>query len=877
MSVQRCHEEIDQDALDRWLSPQATREHPAVRLGTLSLSFVQLDEEVRAIERMLDDLPPQAVVACSTSDRISVLGTLLACLRTRRVWMPVDLNQPQARLKTMLDIRPDIVLGSTQELSSPLFADMAAKRITTGLVRINGTRATLSGRTRCGGFLSDRWAEQPLLGPSSDAAYISFTSGSTGQPKPIVGSRSSLISFIEWELGRLGVEEGWRFSQLTAPTFDAYLREVLVPLATRGTICIPGKTPLLGDDLATWIRAEHIDVLHCVPTVLRTLSDQASSLSSLRWIATAGAALYGSDVERWLPRMTAGTRMLNFYGASETTMIKLCYELSCADRGVEIVPIGSPIDGAAAVVVDDEMVPCLQGTVGEIVVRTPDHSLGYYFSDPAGSSFFRNPHRPESNEWFYRTGDLGIELANGDFGFVGRRDREVKVRGVRLHLAGLESVAKSVPEVQDVAVLTVADSDKELELVAFVVGDIEPRELRLALGDALPTEALPRTIVAVNDRLPTNNHGKVDQQALLDMLEDNVETVIDLTKAETATEATLVQVWRTVLGREAIGVNADFFDVGGNSLLALRLTSAMKQALSRHVPLSAVFDHPTIRSLAGQLDGSADLGHTGAIPLTEIDGSRPSVFVVHPAGGMVLPYRELAQAIGERANVFGLQAAGLAEGEVADRSIEQMARRYLAEVRRCDTGQPIMLTGWSAGGLVAYEMARQLRIEDPLMTVSVVLLDSCAPGRYDEPNEDASILADLLSTLGTSECVWRKRFSALPRDKMIERALEAAQHLPGWSQVSVSDAGRYLDVFKLHVGARQEYIAAPLGGPLTIIQPTGYPARADRASMSVWESLADVDVVQVAGNHMTLVDQPYVAEVADALIAEFAQVLAVSS
>ncbi|HSP80357.1 MAG TPA: amino acid adenylation domain-containing protein, partial [Myxococcaceae bacterium] len=445
-----------------------------------------------------------------------------------------------------------------------------------------------------------------------DPAYIFFTSGTTGQPKAVLGWHNGLSHFLHWQRETFGVGPADRAAQLTALSFDVLLRDVFTPLTSGATLCIPGEEELLDPrELLRWMEREGITLLHTVPTLARSWLEHVPEevrLGTLRWAFFAGEPLTRSLVERWRDRFPGAGGIANLYGPTETTLAKCCFIVGPEpEPGVQ--PVGMPLPHTQALVLNKAGELCGVGEAGEITIRTPYRSLGY-LDDPAETErrFFPNPFRPEERgdgELLYRTGDIGRYRPDGNLEILGRVDHQVKIAGVRVEPEELAAVLSQHPDAGACAVVARHHPRGHLALVAYVVPaaarEPQPQELIAYLAERLPTSMVP-SLAVVLERLPISPNGKLDRQAL----PEPDWTVPSHTGASVAprteSERALAGLWCRLLGLDSVGIHDSFFALGGHSLLAMRLISEVEKAFGTRLPVRTIFEAPTIAGLAALLE-----------------------------------------------------------------------------------------------------------------------------------------------------------------------------------------------------------------------------------------------------------------------------------
>ncbi|HYO14086.1 MAG TPA: amino acid adenylation domain-containing protein [Thermoanaerobaculia bacterium] len=548
---------------------------------------------------------PGTRVAILAADVAEVVATLIGVLKARCVFVPFDPGTPDKRLAAMLaEVRPAWILadrpGATRLQS--LVAGLETR-----IVPVTDVPAGETGRV--------------LVRPEpDDPCYVVFTSGSTGTPKGIVGRLKGIDHFIRWEIETFAVPEGVRVSQLASPAFDAFLRDVFVPLCAGGTMCVPESREAVLDArrLAAWIDEARIEMIHCVPSLLRSLLREELTperFPALRRVLLAGEPLFPADVRRFLEVFGDRIELVNLYGPSETTMVKLFYRVQPADRDRVSIPVGKPMKGAAALVLDSRGQARAAGQVGEIVLRTPYRTHGYFERpDLTDEAFIPNPFNNDPSDLIYKTGDLGRLLPDGNFELLGRKDHQVKVRGVRVELAEIETALRQHPAVRDAAVAPHDDASGDKFLCAYLVlGEaVEPGEMRERLAASLPEAMIPSWFLVL-DELPRTLNGKVDRRAL-PRPEAGSRLQEGFVAPRTPVEELLAQIWAEVLRLDRIGIHDSFFELGGHSLLATQVLSRIRQALEVDLPLRVLFRAPTVAGLAQAVEQEAQEAQGLSIP-----------------------------------------------------------------------------------------------------------------------------------------------------------------------------------------------------------------------------------------------------------------------
>ncbi|NLR57675.1 amino acid adenylation domain-containing protein [Chitinophaga polysaccharea] len=564
------------------------REHVAIEWGDQSCSYAALEGRSAAIARKLAGmkLPDKRFIGIFTDDRIGFVSAIIGILAAGHIFVPIDKRLPPERIKGLLQ---EIPLAA-------LIADNA---------------------TQIPGFIGDTpvitWPEDPGLSPlfplsmaysPDDAVYVFFTSGSTGKPKAIIGRNESLCHFVEWEAARFRLDASCRVSQLTAPGFDAILRDIFVPILTGGTICIPPDRDLLFDPglLALWIQQKQITLLHCVPSIFRMLKQQTlfrEGFTTLKHILLSGEEIKPNELKSWYENSEAKVDLVNLYGPTETTMIKTCYFIRECDGNSNRVAIGSAIEGSQVVILDEQqrLLPPL--VPGDIYIRTPYRTLGYFRQgSPDKHTFLPNPfNRRDPDDLLYKTGDIGRLLANGELGYLGRKDNQVKIRGNRVAPGEIENLLTGFPGISQAAVLPVTDEKGDIELAGYYMANkqLSVAALKDYLSNVLPEYMVPASLAQLSD-WPLLPNGKLDHKAL-PVPEKSSDLYVPPRNAE---EYKVQEIWSKILssGDSPISIHTKFFDAGGNSLKLMALISGIHREFDVRLSLGEIFKSPTIAGIS---------------------------------------------------------------------------------------------------------------------------------------------------------------------------------------------------------------------------------------------------------------------------------------
>jgi thioesterase domain-containing protein/acyl carrier protein len=639
------------------------------------------------------------------------------------------------------------------------------------------------------------------------------------------------------------------------------------------------------------IRTEGISELHVVPTLLRALVEEPGfeQCRSLRRIFSAGEALPRALVDR--VRAVLDVEVVNLYGPTEGNVDT--FWRADPDPTREFVPIGRPIANTHVYVLDAHLQPAPIGVPGELYVGGAGLARGYVDRpDLTAERFIRDPFSADANARLYKTGDRGRLLPDGNFEYLGRLDDQIKLRGFRIELGEIEAALKEHPAIRDAAVVLRDNAAGDKRLVAFIIyrdrltAPVE--DVRRALRARLPEYMIPSAFMPL-EALPVTASGKVDRRSLPSG--EVAAPQRSYAEAQSPTEAQLVRIWETLLGVRPIGVTDNFFDLGGHSLLAARLVAAVEHELGKRLPLSALFEDPTVRHAAEVLLSGADGVFAGRASVIHADGTRPPFFFLHgdyAAGGVYC--RRLADALGPAQPLVALHPHGLDGGPIPS-SIEDMAADQLQNIRAMRAHGPYQLGGYCNGGQIAFEIARQLRAQGERVTLlflveaSLLYADASlraaavlarAAGRLR--GDGMRMQVRLVGTLRRFMYEWPRlpghyrrriawwfmqerpeRINAIRRRGRRLRDVFTASFHP-----AAADPQGPLDVNKTHLQALLGYVAARYDGPITVVRAAD--TRDPRPDLG-WRAVTDeLTVYTVPGDHVTCVAQ-HVADLGGRLAA----------
>jgi amino acid adenylation domain-containing protein len=853
-------------------TPDAT----AVVAGDTSLTYRELDARANRLAWRLRELGVglETRVAVCVERSVELMVALLGVLKAGGAYVPLDSEYPAERLAFMLEDS-----GARMVVARGAFRQKLGEA--PGRVWVDVDAVPEAGTL-------------PVTGvevPAEAAAYVLYTSGSTGRPKGVVVQHRSLVNFTRAAWRAFPVEPGDRVLQFASISWDTSAEEIYPCLTRGGTLVLRAPEMLdVADAFLAKVEAAGVTQLN-LPTafwheVTASLDAGKARLpAGLKWVVIGGERAMPERVAQWRRRVDSAVPLLNTYGLTEVTAVATSVDLASESGAVHDgreVSIGRPLTNVRLYVLDGDLEPVPTSVIGELYVGGEGVARGYHGRpDLTAERFVPSPFG--NGERLYRTGDQARWRRDGGLEYLGRGDTQVKVRGIRIELGEVEAALLVQAPVRDAVVLAREDVPGDKRLVAYVIPASAPAEgagsptldvmaLRASLRAHLPEYMVPSAFVPLT-ALPLTPNGKVDRKALPAPEALDMPATATLVLPRDPLELTLARVWEQVLGVQPVGVRSSFFELGGHSLLAVRLMAAMREATGRQLPLASLFQAPTIEQLATLLRREDFGTHSPLVPFgTASAGSGAPFFCVHPVGGNVLSYAELARLLGPDQPFYGLQARGLDGTSPPLGTVEEMASEYVKAVRSVQPSGPYHLGGWSMGGVIAYEMARQLRASGEQVAL-LALIDAYVPTPSEaaEPAPDRMHLAamfarDLLGASLEDLDVDLTSLLGLEPEAMLERlprvAADAGVLPPGTSPEHML---ALFQVFEANLHALRRYEAPATEGRTVL-----FKAKDDAEDLPEdggWSALVGDTLERhlLPGDHYSLLRQPAVRELAERL------------
>lgn len=847
----------------------------ALRCGTTSLTYTQLNEEANRLAHAIirargaNSEPVPFILEHGPGAIQAILGTLKA----GKAYVPVDPFYPRAWITHILDdIHTDLVITNYQNL--PLAMTSLAVPNRTSVLNLDTLEENLP-------------VENPNIpNVSQDLAYILYTSGTTGTPKGVIHSHEDVLHNMVAQTSDLQLLPDDRFAVFISFGFEASRFAFYGGLLNGGTVCLYDiRTEGLGG-LPEWVIREEITVLLSTPSTFRHmlhLIPRQRQFEHVRIIVLGGEPVTSQDVSLFQNHFPNTCVLVNVLGMTETGIIaRMKVDHRSPFQGHSL-PAGFPIGDKQIILADESGQPVADQEIGEILVRSRHLSPGYWRLPSLTSESFVDD--SENPGWrIFHTGDLGRIRNDGSLEHLGRKDSQIKIRGFRVDPAVIEAVLQQFPGVENSAViareLKRASDDKQL--VAYIETaankTVSKKELRDYLSEQLPDYMVPPVIVFL-DKLPLTPTGKVNRSALpepehVGQAQENVYLA-----PRDSIELQLVTIWEKVLKTRPIGVRDDYFELGGNSLLAAQLFAQIEKTFGKKLPLATLFQAATIEDQANVLRQDDWVPNWSSLVALRGGGNRPPLFLAAPVGGNVLSYRDLMMRLNKNIPCYGLQALGLDGVQTVHRNVNEIAAHYVSELLKVDLEGPYYLAGSSFGGLVAYEMAQRLHDLGKVVAM-VIMFDAYGPGYPKRLPSTSRLRRKLfkymrridthLSNLRYTDWQGRMAYARVKIPKLTNRI---ARRLRNRIDQILHPVPKQLKrVQSAHMGAakkKKRHMREPrrFGGRLVLFRAEKQPLGIYPDPKLGWGTVVgdEIEVFEIPGHHTSIIYEPRVHLLAEYL------------
>ncbi|MBN1040276.1 amino acid adenylation domain-containing protein [Clostridium botulinum] len=574
-------------------------ENIALEYGNQKLTYSELEEKTNRIASYIlnQNLLQDAHIGIMTNNRMKIILSMIGILKAKKVFVIIDPEAPKNRLESIIkfsDITHVLVEDDfSEKIDDSKYEDKIEFVSYDWIVDIFHSKSSFQYNLQYSG---------------NDKSYLFFTSGSTGEPKAVLGKNDSIVHFVEWEVNAFNIDSTYRMTQFTIATNDAFLRDVFVPLFSGATLCIPESPEIILSEnkLLNWIYDNNINLIHCTPSLFYILNGDLLTLEkvrTLKYIFTVGEAIKKEKLKQWYDIIGGNVRIINLYGSTETGLAKMFHEIREIDLQKKCIPIGKELPMVRTIILDDKLQPCEIGDVGEVYIRTQYLSYGYYKNENLTKSvFIVNPFTKKENDIIYKTGDLGKVLNDYNFELIGRKDRQIKIRGNRVEISEIENTILKLYGISDCTVNFYNDAKfEEAILVAYVVSKekIIESEIKAKLRMFIPEYMIPKYIKQI-EKIPLTISGKVNYRELPNssIFMDDEEYIPPKSKYEKK----LAEIWCEILNIERVSINKSFFDVGGHSLKIMNLISKVYRVFGLELPFDIILQNISLKEMANYIE-----------------------------------------------------------------------------------------------------------------------------------------------------------------------------------------------------------------------------------------------------------------------------------
>jgi amino acid adenylation domain-containing protein len=833
----------------------------AVVFDKQQLTYSELNAKANQLAHHLRSkgVGPEVLVGLCIERSLDLIVGILGILKAGGAYVPLDADYPLQLLKFMIEDAGIKLLVTTSDLVPRLPVRLA------DAVCVDLARDSIAANSR---------ANPAHIATSQNRAYVMYTSGSTGKPKGVEVQHNSIVRLVI-ATNYATLRSSDVFLQLSPISFDASTFEIWGALLNGAKLVIAATGPLDFTALTCVIKSYSVTILFLTTALFNQAVEQCPEmLEDVEQVLFGGEKVSVRHVAMAQRKLGPKVKLTNCYGPTENTTFTTYYPItSVVNEATTTIPIGRPIANTQVFVLDDNrrLVPI--GAFGELYVGGDGLARGYLNRpELTAERFVDNPFDPDPSSRLYRTGDQVRWLPDGNLDFQGRLDSQVKLRGFRIELAEVEAALLDHASVAHCAVVAREDPPISKRLVAYWVsrrGD-QPVDLRQHLSERLPEHMIPSAFVRL-DSLPLSPSGKVDRRALPAPEQNRADLKVGYVEPQNAIQRSLVKIWTEVLGIKQIGINDSFFALGGHSLLAAQLCLQIEKTMSRRVPLSQFFAAPTILRLAEAIEGEP-LAQSGVVVVSvQTTGKREPLYLMPSINGSPISWRGLPEMLDAELPIFSVGLAGDVAPWGDQATLQDIASYYAAALRDAHPVGPLHLLGHSFGGMLAYEVACQLRQSGA--EVGLVLVADTGPEQL-RPSTPWIVLRNL-PTLLAALPLWTRQFIFQTTAK--EKLYELARKLRVWKCAVASKLKggpvvqrleEALDTRKVpadmkrrmetNFNAFQFYNPGSYAGRLVLFRATIRPLLNGFIPDFGWEHCVSggIEIIDVPGDHMSMLEPP---------------------
>jgi amino acid adenylation domain-containing protein len=667
----------------------------AIIFGDETVTYLELDQRANQIANYLLELGVghENLVAIFLDRSPDMIASFLGVLKAGAAYIPFDLTYPRDRIEYMLKDSCATFIITSDKLSNQLpFTDG-------NIIKIDK--------------LNDQIFKQPnnILQQSNaeSLAYVMYTSGSTGKPKGVEVLNRGIVRLVKNNINYANLGPDQVILNRASVAFDVSAFEIYGSLLNGGRLVLMNSHKPTFEEIAKNIKQHGVTILRVGPDLLNVLlEDYCTYLKGVQQVFCGGEILPVWLANKFLSKLP-DSQLINSYGPTENAVNATCYPVNNISPNMSSIPIGRPISNDRIYILDKYLKPVPMGVIGELCIAGDGVARGYLNRKDLTKEKFPEAHFEVTTESkLYRTGDLVRYLSDGNIEFIGRVDDQVKIRGVRIELGEVETVVGMFKGVRQSVAGTVIGKSGMNELVSYIVMDkghrLDKQEIRSYVREKLPEHMIPTFFVELTE-IPTTPVGKIDRKRL--PIPDIVANDGNIVSPRNEIEEKLVVIWEKLLNVHPIGVTDHYSELGGNSLLAMRMFSEIKRMFNKSLPVSIIFQKDTIEDLAKLISNKTETDESTSLVAIQPNGTKLPIYCIHGGGGEVLIYGDLAKEIGNDQPLYGLRYTKISDED--QQLVEVLAEKYIKEIREKQPTGPYSLLGFCLGGAIAYEMAYQLQ------------------------------------------------------------------------------------------------------------------------------------------------------------------------
>lgn len=665
-----------------------------------SLTYSQLNSEANRLARFLinSGVKNGDNVGLIVTRSFNMVTGMLAIMKAGGAYVPIDPDYPVDRQEYIL--QNSGVTCIIADSAYPLISSMPGEQV----VLLKQTDLTGLSEANPGVDID-----------STQLAYTIYTSGSTGRPKGVMIEHHSAVNLLLWVNNEFNVGTDDALLFVTSMCFDLSVYDIFGMLAAGGSIVMVEKQELMDvPKLHEMLLKHKVTFWDSVPSTIDYFISELEEAGVKPFASALRLVFMSGD---WIPVNLPGriknyfpqTQIISLGGATEGTVWSNYYPIERVESDWASIPYGRPITNNFFYILDERLKPVPMGEEGQLYIGGAGVARGYANDrEKTSLAFVKDPFNKALGGRMYKTGDLGRMLPDMNMEFIGRIDDQVKIRGFRIELGEVSTAVQKHDKIKNAVVLAKTIKEHEKELVAYFVGDATAAELKAYLNERLPAYMVPSSFIRL-DSIPLTGNGKVDKKALLLYAGPAEEQISFYIAPRTNVEKLVADIWAECLGLEKVGIYDNFFEIGGQSLIAVKIMNRIERQTGKRLPLASLFEKPTVERQARLLDMDGRSVTWDSLVPIKPQGNRMPLYIVHGAGLNVLLFNAVAMGLDADQPVFGLQAKGLNGVDEPLRTIEEMAAHYIDAIMRQNPSGPYALAGFSFGGMIAWEMAKQLR------------------------------------------------------------------------------------------------------------------------------------------------------------------------